>query len=60
MPNDTALHKSCHNGELDAVQRLIEGGEFDVNEGAWVGKRDKKDEAETGRLKISFLMCPGF
>lgn len=48
MPNDTALHKSCHNGELDAVQRLIEGGEFDVNEGAWVGKRDEKDEAETG------------
>jgi len=33
MPNDTALHKSCHNGDLDAVQRMIEGKEFDVNEG---------------------------
>ncbi len=33
MPNDTALHKSCHNGELDVVKKLIEGGEFDVNEG---------------------------
>lgn len=50
MPNDTALHKSCHNGELEAVQRLIEGGEFDVNEGAWVGeKRDEKDKDEAGR-----------
>jgi hypothetical protein len=38
MPNDSALHKSCHNGELDAVQRLIDGGEFDVNEGAWTGE----------------------
>jgi len=48
MPNDSALHKSCHNGELDAVQRLIDGGEFDVNEGAWTVEWDQKDEAVTG------------
>lgn len=33
MPNDTPLHKACHNGELDAVKKLIEGGEYEVNEG---------------------------
>jgi len=33
MPNDTPLHKACHNGELNDVKRFIEGGEFDVNEG---------------------------
>lgn len=33
MPNDTPLHKACHNGEMAEVKRLIESGEFDVNEG---------------------------
>ena len=35
MPNDTPLHKACHNGELDAVKKLIEGGEYEVNEGMY-------------------------
>jgi hypothetical protein len=33
MPNDTQLHKACHNGDLDTVKRLIDSGEFEVNEG---------------------------
>jgi hypothetical protein len=35
MPNDTPLHKACHNGEIETVKKLIEGGEYDVNERAW-------------------------
>lgn len=36
MPNDTALHKACHGGELERVKKIIEGGEYDVNERTWV------------------------
>lgn len=32
MPNDTPLHKACHNGELPQVKAIIEGGELSVDE----------------------------
>jgi ankyrin repeat protein len=37
MPNDTPLHKACHNGELDNVKKLLESGEYDVNECESIG-----------------------
>jgi len=58
MPNDTALHKSCHNGELEAVQRLIEGGEFDVNEGAWGwGNGTRRTKLSLGPEEVFDLSC---
>lgn len=52
MPNDTALHKSCHNGELDAVQRLIEGGEFEVNEGGEINGTRRTKLWQAGQDKM--------
>lgn len=52
MPNDTPLHKACHNGELDNVKKLLESGEYDVNESGAGDRRPLHRAAGSNHVEV--------
>jgi len=60
MPNDTALHKACHGGELDTAKKLIEGGEYGVNERACVVCAVQRPNPHTVPTDTDFTPRPPF
>ncbi len=56
MGKKTKLHEAAERGESDELQRLLDSGSYDVNEGAYNVCEEREREREREVLTYSFFL----